>query len=98
MMDLHSDIIAAILNTWDAPTYDGSQDARQWLRAIEELCQRYNIPPTQRTEMAVKCTAGQANLVLTAMLKAKVDKAGVWSWADFKACVILIEGKYSQPR
>lgn len=93
-MDLHSDIVAAIFNT---PKYDGSQDVRTWLRTIEELCQRHNIPPTQMTEIAVKCTTGQANLVLTAMLEAKVAEADVWSWADFERCVIQIEGENAQP-
>jgi len=96
-MTLHADTIRAILNNWDAPKYDGSQDVRQWLRAIERLCKIYGIPPAQITEMAVKCTAGEANPILTAMLQAKVAEAGVWLWVDFKECVIQIEGERSQP-
>ena len=97
MPGLHADTIVAILNNWDAPKYDGSQDVRPWLRAIEELCRIYGIPQTQMTEMAVKCTTGQANPVLTAMFEAKVAEAGVWLWGDFKECVIQIGGGYSQP-
>jgi len=93
-MPLHPDTLTAILNNWDAPKYDGSQDVRPWLRAIEELCRIYGIPPVQMTEMAVKCTAGQANPVLTAMFEAKFAEAGVWEWADFKECVIRIEGEH----
>ena len=96
-MALHPDTITAILNNWDAPKYDGSQDVRPWLKAIEELCRIYGIPPVQMTEMAVKCTAGQANPILTAMFEANVAEVGVWLWADFKECVIRIEGEYSQP-
>lgn len=92
-MVLHPDTIKAIINNWDAPKYDGSQDVRPWLRAMEELCRIYGIPPAQMTEMAVKCTAGAANPVLAAMFNARVAEAGVWLWADFKQCVIQIEGK-----
>lgn len=92
-MVLHPDTIKAIINNWDAPKYDGSQDVRPWLRAMEELCRIYGIPPVQMTEMAVKCTAGAANPVLAAMFNARVAEAGVWLWADFKQCVIQIEGK-----
>jgi len=92
-MRLHSDATEANL---DAPKYDGSQDARQWLSEIEKLCQD-GIPPAQMTEMALKCTAGEANLVLTAMFETKVAKEGAWLWPDFKECVIQIEGEHSQP-
>jgi len=92
-MVLHSDTIKAILSYWNAPKYDGSQDVRQWLREIEKLCEVYGIPPAQMTEMAIKCTAGEANTVLTAMLGTKVSEAGVWPWTDFKECVIQIEGE-----
>ena len=92
-MVLHQDTLTAILNNWNAPKYDGSQDVRPWLKAIDELCRIYGIPPIQMTEMAVNCTAGQANPVLTAMFEAKVAEAGVWEWVDFKECVILIEGE-----
>jgi hypothetical protein len=92
-MALHPDTLTAILNNWDAPKYDGSQDVRPWLKAIEELCRIYGIPWIQMTVMAVNCTAGQANPVLTAMFEAKVTKAGVWLWEDFKQCVIQIEGE-----
>ena len=94
---LRSHTITAILNNWNAPRYDGSQDARQWLRAIEEFCKIYGIPPVQMAEMAIKCTAGEANSILTPMLEAKVAEAGVWLWIDFKECVIQIEGEHSQP-
>ena len=94
-MVLHSDTIKAILNYWNAPKYDGSQDVRQWLKEIEELCKIYGIPPAQTTEMAIKCTVGEANTVLAAMLETKVTEAGVWSWAEFKECVIQIEGEHS---
>jgi len=97
-MVLHSDTIKAILNNWNAPKYDGLQDVRQWLGEIEKLCKIYGIrAPAQMTEMAIKCTVGEANTVLAAMLKTKVTEAGVWPWADFKECVIQIEGKHSQP-
>ena len=96
-MVLHPDTIKAILNNWDAQKYDGSRDVRPWLRAIEELFRIYGIPQTQMTEMAVKCTAGQANTVLTAMFEANVAQAGVWLWADFKECVIQIEDECSKP-
>ena len=92
-MVLHPDTLTAILNNWDAPKYDGSQDVRPWLRAIEELCRIYGIPSIQMTEMAIECTAGKANPVLTAILEAKVSEAGIWLWQDFKHCVIQIEGK-----
>ena len=93
-MALHPDAITAILNNWDAPKYDGSQDVRLWLRAIEELCRIYGIPQIQMTEMAVKCTAGQANPVLTSIFEAMVTEVGVWLWEDFKQYVIRIEGGY----
>jgi len=96
-MEFHPEVITAILNTWGAPKYDGSQDVRLWLREIEKLCRRHSIPPTQMTEMAVRCTAGQASLVLVAMFEAKIAEDSVWSWADFEACVIQIEGEHSQP-
>jgi len=96
-MVLHPDTITAILNNWGAPKYDGSQDVRLWLKAIEDLCRIYGIPLIQMTEMAVKCTAGEASLVLTAMFEAKVTEVGVWLWEDFKGCVIQIEGEYGQP-
>ena len=96
-MEFHPDVLTAILNEWDAPRYDGSQDARLWLREIEELCRRDNIPPTQMTEMAVRCTAGQASVVLTAMFEARIAEESVWSWEDFKACAIQIEGEHSKP-
>lgn len=92
-MVLHPDTIRAILNNWDAPKYDGSQDVRPWLRAIEDLCRIYGIPYIQMTEMAVECTAGHANPILTAIFEAKVAKAGIWFWEDFKRCVIHIEGE-----
>lgn len=92
-MALHPDTLTAILNNWDAPKYDGSQDVRPWLKAIEELCRIYGIPRIQITEMGVNCTAGQANLVLTAMFEARVAEVGVWEWAEFKECVIRIEGE-----
>ena len=96
-MVLHPDTVTAILKNWDAPKYDGSQEVRPWLRAIEELCRIYGIPPAQMTEMAVKCTDGEAKVVLMATYEARVAKAGVWSWADFKECVIYIEGEHIQP-
>ena len=95
-MPLHADTIRAILNNWNATKYNGSQDVRPWLMEIEEKCRIYGIQGAQMTEVAVKCTEGEANLVLTAMFKAKVDKAGVWPWADFKKCLIGIEGKHNQ--
>jgi hypothetical protein len=94
-MVLHSDTIRAILNNWDAPNYDGSQDVRQWLGSIEKLCKIYGIPPAQMTEMAVKSTTGEANPILNAMFEAKVTETGKWLWVDFKECVIQIEGEYS---
>jgi len=94
-MVLHPDTITAILNNWGAPKYDGSRRVRPWLGAIEELFRIYGIPPIQMTEMAVKCTTGQANPVLTAMFEAKVAEAGAWLWPDFKECVIQIEGEQS---
>ena len=96
-MALRSHTITAILNNRNAPEYDGSQDVHQWLRAIEELCKIYSIPPVQMAEIAIKCTAGEANSILTPMLEAKVAEAGVWLWVDFKECVIQIEGEHSQP-
>ena len=96
-MALRSHTITAILNNRNAPEYDGSQDVHQWLRAIEELCKIYGIPPVQMAEMAIKCTAGEANSILTPMLEAKVAEVGVWLWVDFKECVIQIEGEHSQP-
>ena len=92
MQDLPPATITVILNNWDVPKYDGSQDARQWLRTIEERCQTYGIPPTQMTEMAVNCTTGRANPVLKAIFEAKVGETGVWPWEDFKRYVIQIEG------
>ena len=92
-MVLHPDTLTAILNNWDAPKYDGSQDVYPWLMAIEELCRIYGIPPVQMTEMAVRCTTGHANPVLTAMFEVKAAKAGTWLWGDFKQCVIQIEGE-----
>ena len=92
-MDLHSDNIEAVLNNWDAPKYDGSQDVRQLLRKIEKLRQIYGLSPAQMTEMAIKYTVGEANTVLKAMLESKVAEAGAWPWADFKECVIQIEGE-----
>lgn len=92
-MALHPDTLTAILNNWDAPKYDGSQDVRPWLMAIEELCRIYGIPWIQMTEMAVRSTAGNAYPVLTAMLETQVAGAGMWSWEDFKQSVIHIEGK-----
>ena len=97
MTTLDSHAITAILKNWDAPEYDGSQDVGQWLRTIETLCRIYEIPPAQMTEVAVKCTSGEANLILTAMLEVKVTEAGVWLWADFSESVIQIEGEHSQP-
>ncbi|KAF9780103.1 hypothetical protein BJ322DRAFT_1084565 [Thelephora terrestris] len=93
-MVLHPDTITAIINNWDAPKYDGSQDVRPWLRAMEEICRIYGIPLVQMTEMAIKCTAGQASPVLTAMFDARVAEAGGWLWVDFKQCVIQIEDNY----
>ena len=93
-MVLHPDTITAILNNWGAPKYDGSQDVRPWLRAMEELFRIYGIPPIQMTEMAVKCTDGEAGPVLAAMFEARATEAGVWEWADFKECVIQIEGEF----
>ena len=84
--------VTAILNKWDVQNYDESQDARQWLRTIEEGCQTYGVPPTQMTEMAVRCTTGQANLVLKTIFEAKVDEADGWPWEDFKGYVIQTEG------
>lgn len=92
-MVLHPDTLTAILNNWDAPKYDGSQDVRAWLRSIEELCRIYGIPWIQMTEMALGCTAGKANPVLTAIFQAKVAETGIWLWGDFKQCVIQIEGE-----
>ena len=92
-MDLHSDTVEAVLNNWDAPKYDGSQDVHQLLGKIEKLRQIYGLSPAQMTEMAIKYTTGEANTVLSAMLKTKVAEAGVWLWADFKECVIQIEGE-----
>ena len=89
--------VTAILNSWNVQNYDGSQDARQWLRTIEERCQIYGVPQTQMTEMAVRCTAGEANRVLGAMLEAHVNEAGVWPWQDFRRQVIQTEGGCSQP-
>ena len=97
IMTLHTAAITAILNDRNAPKYDGSQDAHRWLREIEELCETHGIPSAQMTEIAVKCTAGVTNIMLKAMLEAKVAEVGVWLWADFKECVIRIEGKHSQP-
>lgn len=97
-MVLHRDTIVAILNNWNAPKYDGSQDVRPWLKGIEELCRIYGIPPIQMTEMAVKSTSGEANPVLMAMFEAKVAEAGTWEWADFKECVIQIEGEFENSR
>ena len=96
-MVLYPDTIKAILNNWNAPKYDGTQDVRQWLKEIQELLRIYGIPPVQMTEVAIKCTAGEANSVLAAMFKARVAEAGVWLWEDFKECVTQIEGEYSQP-
>ena len=94
-MVLHPDTLTAILNNWDAPKYDGSQDVRPWLKAIEELCRIYGVPPIQMTEMAVRSTDGKASPVLTAMFNARIDEVGVWEWPGFKACVIRIEGEHS---
>jgi len=95
-MPLHADTIRAILNNWNTTKYNGSQDVRPWLMEVEEKCRIYGIQEAQMTEVAVKCTEGEANPVLTAMFKAKVDKAGVWPWADFKKCLIGIEDNYRQ--
>lgn len=95
MMVLHPDTITAILNNWDAPQYDGSQDVRPWLKTIEKLCRIYGIPPIQMTEMAVRCTARPANPVLMVMFEANIAEAGVWLWADFEECVTRIEGEHS---
>ena len=97
MRTLHPNTLTAILNNWNAPTYDGSQGVRQWLRAMEELLRIYGIPPVQMTEMAVRSAVREANLVLAAMFEVKVAEAGVWLWEDFKECVIQIEGEHSQP-
>ena len=95
-MALPAATIRAILNDWDAPMYDGSQDARRWLMEIEEKCQGYGIQVIQMTEVAVERTEGEVKTVLTAILEAKVAEAGVWPWADFKECVIRNEGKPNQ--
>ena len=95
-MPLQAKTIKAILNNWDTQKYNGSQDVRPWLIQIEENCRIYGIPEAQMTEVAVKSTDGEVNKVLTAMFEVKVAEAGVWSWADFKECVIQIEGKHSQ--
>ena len=92
-MTLKAETIRAILNNWDVQKYNGLQDVRPWLLRIEENCQIYGIPETQMTEVAVKSTDGEVNTTLTAMFEAKVAEVGVWSWADFKECVIQIEGE-----
>lgn len=92
-MALHPDTITAILNNWNAPKYDGSQEVRPWLKAMEELCRIYGIPQIQMTEMAVKCATGRAGPVLMAMFEAKITEAGYWLWSDFKQCVIQVEGE-----
>ena len=75
--------------------YNGSQDVRPWLMQIEENCHLYGIPEIQMTEVAVGSTDGEVNTVLTAMFEVKITEAGVWPWADFKECVIQIEGEYN---
>ena len=95
-MPLRAETIKAILNNWDVQRYNGLQDVRPWLKHTEENCRIYGIPETQMTEVAVKSTDGEANKVLTAMFEVKVAEAGVWSWADFKECVIQIEGEHNQ--
>ena len=96
-MALQADDIRAILNGWDVTKYDDSQDVRPWLVEIEEKCRIHRIPEIQMTEVAVKCTEGEVNIILTAMSEAKVAEAGVWTWADFKEYVIQIEGTRNQP-
>ena len=96
-MALRADIIKSILNIWDVTKYNGSQNVGLWLMEIEEKHQIYSIPEIQMTEMAVKSTDGEVNTVLTAMFEAMMAVAGVWPWADFKECVIRIEGEHNQP-
>ena len=95
-MPLQAETIRAILN-WDVQKYNGSQDVRPWLMQIEENCRICGIPEIEMTEVAVKSTDGEVNTVLTAMFEARVAEAGVWPWADFKECVIQIEGGHNQP-
>ena len=95
-MVLHAETIRAILNNWDATRYNGSQDVRPWLMEIEEKCRIYGIPQIQMTEVAIRCTDGEVNTVLTAMFEARVAEAGPWLWTDFKECVIQIEGERNQ--
>ena len=95
-MALHSETIRAILNNWDAPKYDGSQDVQRWLIEIEGKCRIYGIPGIQMTEMAVKCTEGGVNTNLTAILEARDAEGGVWSWADFKEYMVQIGGERNQ--
>ena len=95
-MALHPDTIRAIPNNWDATKYDGPQDVRPWLMEIEEKCRIDRIPEAQMTEIAIECTDGEVNIVLTAMFEAKVAEAGEWPWADFKECVIQIEGEHNK--
>lgn len=81
----------AILSEWKASIYDGEQPALTWLTEIEQGCNIYGIPTSQRIGVAIYYMSGEPKAVIQAMFDHKVQTEKGWNWDEFQNDLVAID-------
>ena len=84
--------IEAILREWDLQEHDPpNSDIREWIRTIEQLCDTYGIPGTQRPQCATRFVKGGLRARLESVLKDARTQVGPILWAQFANFMVSLD-------
>ena len=92
MYRLPDPAIEAILKEWDSQEYDPpNTNIREWIRAIESLCDTYGIPDTQRPQCATRFVKGELRIQLESVLEDAQTQFGPVLWAQFANFMVALD-------
>lgn len=92
-MPLSNFTMNAILSEWKAPIYDGKCLAQIWLTKIEQGCNTYGIPTSQRIGVAIYYMSEEPQAVFQDILDRKIRNHYGWTWDEFQQDLIAIDSK-----
>lgn len=92
MYQMPDTAIEAILREWDLQEHDPpNSDIREWIRTIEQLCDTYGIPGTQRPQCATRFVKGGLRARLESVLKDARTQVGPILWAQFANFMVALD-------
>ena len=92
MYQLPEIALEAILREWHPQKYDPLHtDIREWIHAMDSLCNVYGIPDTQRPQCAVRFINGELRTELLKVLADARARFGPVQWEQFKNFMVAFD-------